>query len=96
MQNTGERPNNIIISQSMFDGNTFFIFRDLGIEVKIQINVLNRIIKSSHTLTPIEYDYVCNYLLNGQLSDMNKVEVYNDFKYSEKENIYSYGHKAKD
>ena len=51
----------IVISSSMNDDNTWYIFRTNGVEVKIEI--VNKQIKADKSLTEIEIEYIKNNLL---------------------------------
>lgn len=57
--------NKITICGSFHEENTFYIFRDSGVEVKIQI--VDKTIYTSHTLTEMEREYLKNNILtNGK------------------------------
>lgn len=57
---------NLTICGSLNEENTFFIFRDTGVEVKIQI--VDKTIYTSHKLRDIEREYIKNNLIehNGK------------------------------
>jgi len=57
--------NKITICGSLHEENTFYIFRDSGVEVKIQI--VDKTIYTSHPLTEMEREYLKNNILtNGK------------------------------
>jgi hypothetical protein len=67
--------NQILITQSTHQAMTYFLFRPIGndsyLEIQIEINKEKQLIKSTENLTPTEANYIRENIFNGNFLKKN-------------------------